>query len=109
MDLKTKSTLQGCFKKEKALVPQYLENPQLMIDQIKFIMVFKTDVQSQREAMLMSEILRQKFKGLQVNFDLQDEERILRTEGMIEATAIAYLVRRFGFSCRFLSFAEPIT
>ncbi|MEJ7559785.1 MAG: hypothetical protein WKF66_15855 [Pedobacter sp.] len=71
-------------------------------------MVFNTDVQTHREAILLTEILQQQFKGLHVNFDLQDEERILRTEGKIAAKAVENLVGRFGFSCKFLSFAEPI-
>jgi hypothetical protein len=80
-----------------------------MNEQIKLIMVFKTDVETKREAALLSEILHQNFPELLVNFDLEDEDHILRTEGTkADSKEIEYLVECFGFSCRFLSFAEPI-
>jgi hypothetical protein len=43
--------------------------------------VFKTNVQRQKQAILLLKVLSQKFPLFRINFDLDDCDKILRVEG----------------------------
>ena len=68
------------------------------------IEVFRTDVQEAEHALiLVTEITRQ-FSHYEVNFDLEDCDRILRVKsiGVVDASALVELVRGFGYSAEVL-------
>ena len=65
--------------------------------------VFKTNVQSHLDAIKLKEILFKKFPGMQVHFDLEDCDKILRTEGKnILVSRVVQLVKLQGYYCELL-------
>lgn len=68
------------------------------------IEVFKTDVQQKVTAVMLIEKLVKLFPGSQVNFDLEDCDRVLRIEGpsiCIEKTT--KLLKTNGYFCEILT------
>ena len=66
--------------------------------------IFKTDVEDQRQAKQILTILRSRFPAFQVNFDLQDCDKILRVKGEhIPVDEIISLVSTSGFYCSLLN------
>jgi hypothetical protein len=75
------------------------------------IEVFKTDVKEVEHALiLVTEITRQ-FSDYEVNFDLEDCDRILRVKciGCVDASALIELIRGFGYSAEVLPDEEVPT
>jgi hypothetical protein len=65
--------------------------------------VFKTNVEHEKEAKELVDMLRERFPGSRVNFDLQDCDRILRVEGKkVCVDAILGLMETEGFTCTVL-------
>ena len=62
--------------------------------------VFKTNVQDTRHARMLVHSIQESFGHYEVNFDLDDCDRILRVKccgGMVDAEALIELLRDFGF------------
>jgi hypothetical protein len=69
------------------------------------IEVFKTNVMHHRHATLLVETVQQAFPNYQVNFDLEDCDKILRVKcdhAMVEAAAVIRLLKGFGFDSEVL-------
>ena len=69
---------------------------------MKFVQVFKTDVQDQKDAKRIILFLHQNYSHCKVNFDLDDCDRILRIEsrlGPVKETAIQLVVAGYGYDC----------
>jgi len=65
--------------------------------------VFKTNVQKKKQAASMLAALVEEFPSLDINFDLEDCDRILRVEGKrIHPIKIIQLVKRYGYKCAVL-------
>ena len=65
--------------------------------------VFKRNVQTQEAALALIDSLLGHFPGHQINFDLEDCDRILRVEGMeMDAERIVLIVTNGGFECSVL-------
>jgi hypothetical protein len=65
--------------------------------------VFKTNVQSHYDAITLKEILLKEFPDIQINFDLDDCDKILRTEGKnIPISDIIQIVKMEGFFCEII-------
>ena len=65
--------------------------------------VFKTNVEHETEAKELVEMLRQRFPGSRVNFDLQDRDRILRVEDKeVPIDTIVGIMKTAGFVCTVL-------
>ncbi len=65
--------------------------------------VFKTNVHSQQEAGILLSDLLVCFPEYNMNFDLEDCDRILRVEGAgIDAERIRMLMLSYGWSCSVL-------
>lgn len=64
------------------------------------VKVFKTDVQCAEEAEnIVSDLLR-KYPDLRINFDLADEDKILRVEGVFfKAADIAGCLEEYSYCC----------
>jgi hypothetical protein len=83
---------------EKKLVN--LEEPKTATEVIE---VFKTDVNDEREAKMVVEMLLQSFPGSRINFDLQDCDRVLRVEGKgICNHTVILVLKQAGFCCSVL-------
>jgi hypothetical protein len=68
--------------------------------------VFKTDIKNQLDAVSVQEKLHEKFSYYKVNFDMADEDNILRVEcfsNNIDVESIVQIVRESGFC------AEPLS
>ena len=66
------------------------------------VKVFKTDVGGAVEAEKMINVLR-KYSFLKINFDLEDEDRILRVEGtFFEVEDIIHCLKKNGHCCVYL-------
>jgi hypothetical protein len=64
------------------------------------IEVYKTNVDEPTQAGEIVQMLRIKFPGTRINFDLQDCDRILRVEGQnFDPEEVSRLLNREGFSC----------
>jgi len=64
------------------------------------VKVFITDVQSIRKADSIIKSLLLKFPGFSVNFDLEDDDRILRVEGpFFKAEDICEILKEYGSTC----------
>lgn len=64
------------------------------------VKVFKTDVQCPEEAENIISDLLQKYPDFRINFDLADEDRILRVEGaFFSAADIAGCLMEYRHSC----------
>jgi hypothetical protein len=69
------------------------------------IEVFKTNVQNKTQAKRVIRSLKGDFSKAHINFDLQDCDKILRTEGINKSyihTVIADL-NKLGFTCEILN------
>ena len=72
--------------------------------------VFKTNVQTDEEANRLTRHIRESFSGCQVNFDLDDCDRILRFQsftGLIPAGQLIELMRVAGFQAEILPDEVP--
>jgi hypothetical protein len=64
------------------------------------VKVFKTDVQCEEEAENIISDLLQKYPDFRINFDLADEDKILRVEGVFfKATDIADCLKEYSHCC----------
>ncbi|GHE71302.1 MULTISPECIES: hypothetical protein [Roseivirga] len=66
------------------------------------IEVFKTNVSSQAQAALIKTSILHHFPHLDVNFDLEDRDNILRVEGEVDPGDIMLLVRQSGVEINLL-------
>ncbi|GAA4168645.1 methyltransferase type 11 [Sphingobacterium ginsenosidimutans] len=69
---------------------------------MKRVEIFKTNVNKYREAQQIVVTLLQLFSSYKVNFDLEDEERILRIESSqsdIEISGIVKQMLDWGYQC----------
>jgi hypothetical protein len=65
--------------------------------------IFKTNVENKKQAIEIIVLLNSKFPKLQVNFDLEDCDRILRVEGSaIHVEKVAEWVHWKGYQCELL-------
>lgn len=65
--------------------------------------VFKTNVEKIEYAQLLLQKLLAQYPNYQINFDLQDCDRILRVEGkQVESGRIIEVVSLNGFDCKVL-------
>jgi hypothetical protein len=73
------------------------------------IEVFKTDVREPEHAQLLVGEIRRHFSTLEVNFDLDDCDRILRVRSTdtVDASAIIELLKGFGYEAEVLSENSP--
>lgn len=68
--------------------------------------VFKTDVKNQNQADFLIREIQNKFSTCEVNFDLDDCDKVLRVEsrkGEIPSPSIISLLNGYGFRARILS------
>lgn len=67
---------------------------------MKNIAVFKTNVRYIQEANLIGKMLKIMFKSIDVNFDLEDRDLILRveSENIIEMQ-ISHTMNKLGYKC----------
>lgn len=64
------------------------------------IEVFKTNVEEITQAKKIIDLLRERFPGNKINFDLHDCDKILRVEGKSFCSeTIITLITEIGFSC----------
>ena len=67
--------------------------------------VFKTNVETKKQARKILDLLRSAFTDIQVNFDLDDCDRILRVEGsIIDADKVEQLLMANGYVCEILEY-----
>ena len=69
------------------------------------IEVFKTDVTEAEHARILLKEIERQFSGYEVNFDLDDCDRILRVKshtGTVDTSALIELVRGFGYTVEVL-------
>jgi hypothetical protein len=69
---------------------------------MSFVKVFKTNVQTMSSASLIVATLTHLFPNYQINFDLEDEENILRIDGCDQAVDVFRIIRLLhenGFQC----------
>ena len=65
--------------------------------------VFKTDVQTKPQSEMILKILLEKFPNYQINFDLEDCDKILRVKGKnIESNNFIKLLNENGHKCEIL-------
>ena len=68
------------------------------------IEIFKTNVQLQRDALLIVTNLEKKLSNTKINFDMEDCDKILRIEGTSKSKnkfIISYL-HQLGYNCEIL-------
>jgi len=62
--------------------------------------IFRTNVRQKRQARVLLNILAKQFPMFQINFDLEDCDKILRVEGKnVRHEKIAELVTGNGYCC----------
>jgi len=65
--------------------------------------VFKTNVQHHYDAIKLKELLLKEFPGASINFDLEDCDKILRTEGKsVPASRVIKIIKMEGYYCEIL-------
>lgn len=67
--------------------------------------VFKTDVNETEHAQILLHEIGNRFTGYEVNFDLQDCDRILRVKnmnGIVDTSALIELLKGFGYNAEVL-------
>ncbi len=67
--------------------------------------VFKTNIQTEKEADFILEKLQKEFPNFKINFDLEDCDNILRMETadiVIDGAPVIDLVSRYGFKINVL-------
>jgi hypothetical protein len=70
------------------------------------IEIFKTDVNDPRYADILVEHIQRTFRGYEVNFDLQDCDKILRVKcpsGVVDANCLINMLGSFGFHAEVLN------
>ena len=69
------------------------------------IEIFKTNVKNAKQAATLATILRRRLPSAEINFDLEDCDKILRVEGeKICAVNIIHFMTSKGFECRVLEY-----
>lgn len=64
------------------------------------IKVFKTDIKSTLDADKISEAILLKYPNIALHFDMEDEDRILRVEGVFFTIAdIAEILEKYRYTC----------
>ncbi len=74
------------------------------------IEVFKTDVNSKHDACMLMNIICSTFPEYEVNFDLEDCDKVLRvknTRGEIHSTYLTKLLKDLGFKAEVLPDVFP--
>jgi hypothetical protein len=74
--------------------------------------VFKTDVNQAEHAQILLHEISQRFTQYEVNFDLEDCDRILRVKsnsGIVDASALIDLLKGFGYTADVLPDEEVQT
>jgi hypothetical protein len=74
--------------------------------------VFKTDVSEAEHARILLHEINLKFTGYEVNFDLQDCDRILRVKsntGIVDSSALIDLLKGYGYNAEVLPDEEVQT
>ena len=74
------------------------------------IEVFKTDVEDSKYADILVEHIQRIFHGYEVNFDLQDCDKILRVKnvfGMVNSDRLIKMLQSFGFHAEVLQDDYP--
>ena len=69
------------------------------------IEVFKTDVDDSKYADILVEHIQRIFQGYEVNFDLQDCDKILRVKnvrGAVNSDRLIQMLNKFGFHAEVL-------
>lgn len=66
--------------------------------------IFKTNVQTEIEALLLTTLLKKIFAEAKINFDLEDCDKILRMEGIRKKNnqRIIADLNKYGFQCEVL-------
>lgn len=66
------------------------------------IEIFATNIQSIKDARIVQGLISIVFPGLNVNFDLDDRDRILRVQSTapIDANSIVGYIRNLGFAAK---------
>lgn len=73
--------------------------------------VFKTNVDHAEEAQLLCRELRQTFPGYEVNFDLDDCDRVLRVKsgsGRIDVMPVVRILGNYGYQAEVLPDLPPV-
>lgn len=64
------------------------------------VLVFKTNIQEQNEAMRIIQKLCEFFPGGEINIDLEDCDKILRVESdLMEVEHVKNILRSLNYSC----------
>jgi len=74
------------------------------------IEVFKTDVDDSKYADILAEHIQRIFQGYEVNFDLQDCDKILRVKnirGVVNSDRLIKMLNCFGFHAEVLQDDYP--
>lgn len=67
---------------------------------IAMVEVFKTDVNNPEQATELINLLSKHFPDCQINFDLEDCDKVLRVEGPLpETNQVIDLLKRQGVQC----------
>ena len=75
------------------------------------IEVFKTDVDDSKYADILVEHIQRIFQGYEVNFDLQDCDKILRVKnvcGVVNSDRLIQMLNKFGFHAEVLRDEHPL-
>ena len=67
--------------------------------------IFKTNVQNNKQARMVTGLLKVNFTKAEINFDLEDCDRIMRVKrnDVFEPAAITRYIRKLGFRCEELN------
>lgn len=68
------------------------------------IEIFKTNVKTELEALVLTELLQNVFVHAKINFDLEDCDRILRVDGISSQniSEIIFNLKKYGYRCEIL-------
>lgn len=68
------------------------------------IEIFKTNVKTELEAFVLTELLQNVFVHATVNFDLEDCDRILRVDGINsqDISEVERNLNKYGYRCKIL-------
>jgi hypothetical protein len=83
--------------------PSWIKNNLNKPDMVE---VFKTDVNETEHARILLHEINEKFTQYEVNFDLEDCDRILRVKnnnGIVDASALINLLKGFGYTAEVLA------
>ncbi len=66
--------------------------------------IFKTNIDGQQQAEVLLKLLSEKFPNFQINFDLEDCDKVLRIEGShVVPEKIIELLRAKHYACELLN------